>query len=327
MKLNRKISLVTSLVLFFTTPILSTSSVENFFIDVSEGLDAITLTSEEMTLIINEYKPDFIWWLGNESSAVEEYCVRFTTLQEFFGSDNIIDSSDELNGINYDLQTSVWDTEITELLNSVIVNLTLAGLANNVIIQFLVSINVVSTYLPGTNLIIQPFSEAKIEIVIKNWKFSDFAQGLALKAEICERKKESNISFNNGSVSTNENAVRSIQIFSDDFVYNPEKAFFRWMTSAEYYNGTDLLFDLPSGNAYFNETTDGYNDDYVNLWFSYQNYADSLTVKHTATLGLYEDEPHPATLEASVFSLSFLISLIVVNIITFIIYRKKVRKI
>ena len=326
MKLNRKISLVTSLVLFFITPILSTSSVENYLIDVSEGLDAITLTSEEMTFIINEYKPDFIWWLGNESSAVEEYCVRFTTIQEFFGSDNIIDSNDELNGIEYDLETSEWDTEITESLNSVIVNLTLAGLANNVIIQFLVSINIVSTYLPGTYQIIKPFSEAKIEIVVKNWKFSAFAQGLALKVEICERKKESNISFNNGSTSTNGNAVKSIQILSDNFAYNPEKAFFRWMTSAEYYNGTDLLFDLPSGNAYFNETTDSYNDDYVNLWMSYQNYADSLTVKHTATLGLYEDEPAYITGKTSVFSLSFLISLIATNVIIFIIYRKKGRK-
>ena len=236
----------------------------------------------------------------------------------------ISDSSSELNGKNYDLQSSSWDSEIIESVDSITVNLTLAGLADNVIIQFLITVSIVSSYLPGTNDLIMPFSEAKIEIVIKNWKYSAFAQGLALKAEISERMKVSNISYDNGTVGRNGLHIRSIQILSDNYMYNPEKAFVRWLTSADYYNGTELLFDLPMGNAYFNETTDGYNDDSINLWMSYQNYADSLTINHITTFGLYKDEEtyYPTAL-TPISNLSFIAVLMVANVIIFIFYRKK----
>ena len=56
MKLNQKISLIASILLFFTMPILSIRSVDDSFIQVVEGLDTISITSQEMTLIVNDYK-------------------------------------------------------------------------------------------------------------------------------------------------------------------------------------------------------------------------------------------------------------------------------
>ncbi|MBD3193073.1 MAG: hypothetical protein GF308_20720 [Candidatus Heimdallarchaeota archaeon] len=219
-------------------------------IDVREDQGTITITTDKLTLKITGGKPHFIWWNGNQSTADEMYKVHFTSISEFFGDDEILDSKDELNGISYNLMTNNWNYEIFEEETEVIVILTLSGLANNAQIQFIVHIYTNDEPIEGSDEVVAALSEVKIDIVIDNWDFSENAQGLALKSSVLEVNQSPRVRVRNGTNEESGNQSRSMIFQSEDYG-NDKVAYLEWLTFAEVYNGTEQISTVDVGTAYF----------------------------------------------------------------------------
>ena len=102
MKTKTKLLIGLSLiVLFFLPAFTNYASAQSEKISVKEGLDAITISTDFITLKLVDGKPHFKWWYGNQSTSDEMYNVQFTKIQEYFGPDDSLDNYGELSGISY----------------------------------------------------------------------------------------------------------------------------------------------------------------------------------------------------------------------------------
>ena len=286
----RKSSIIATYLLITFTFILTIQNANvsaGELIGVSSGLDDINITSQKMTLKINDYKPDFTWWHLNTSSNLEAYNIRFTKIQEYFGTnDDYLDSVAELGGLSYNLQTGAWDYTITDEPFNVIVNLTLSGLANDASIQFIIHISTIHYPLNHTNDYVIPFSAAKIEIKINNWKFTPGARGIAIKSEQFESLGQHQIFYENDTTFFGPN-MDSV-ILNSFPSYSIEKSYYKWVTVADYYNSTYYEDTLDVGKAFFNDTYTDPDEERVHLWFSYPKVNDSLLISHFTVLGLFD---------------------------------------
>ncbi len=307
------------LVVFTASPFLKVDGAA--FIEFYTGLNEITVTTQRMTLKALDYKPDFAWWYENTSITDEKYRLSFTKIQEYFGTDDYLNNSGELGGISYDLLANDWDYEITENPFNVIINLTLSGLANNVIIQFLVHITELEVPIDNTTTSLQPYTEAEITIIIKNWKFTSGAMGLAIKTEVFESMNINSVNIVNYTYIPFDN-VEGLQILSDSR-YNSEKAYAYWVGSANYYNDSSLYDSNVIGSSYFNETNDPPGEDKIHPWFSYPKINDSLTINHVCVFGVYEQSPPSYVLRNAIIPI--IGSILIVNVLV-IVFRKKTWK-
>jgi len=274
-------------------------------------------------LKIDDYKPNFIWWHENQTDSVEKYTVRFTKIQEFFGSDTILDNKDELGGISYNLLTSEWDTTIKETYNDVTVNLTLSGLANNVVIQFILHVSTTYNSINYSGELIKPLEEAQIDIFVNNWQFSTGAQGLAIKSEVYDQANVHEVLLlNNSETLHNMDSL----VFGSYTGYDLEKAYYNWVDHAGFVNDTIAQYPSEIDASFFNETTGlPGEDELVHMWFSYPNDIDPVTISHTIILGLYEINTQPPTNISGYQSYWIIGTIGLINILV-IIYRKRAKK-
>lgn len=292
MKTTTKIMIGIALIGLFIIPI-STQFVagKNDKIQVKEGAEAIEINTEYITMKIISTKPHFIWWNGNRSTADEMYNVQYTTLQEFFGEDEILDNSSELNGITYNLLTSDWDYSIIEEEDALTVTLTLSGLANDVEIQFIIHIYNEDQFIEETGQTIKALKEVKFDIIVKNWVFNDGAQGLALKTQILESQKRHQVRIRNGTNEELGNRTRRMTFESEDHG-NAIVAYYDWATIADVYDGSEKISTIEVGTSYLVEgdkpgVGPGVEDPgMVQQWLTYPKYGDSLTLVHDPSIGV-----------------------------------------
>ncbi len=305
------------LILFMTSPFLKVDGAA--FIGFNTGFNEITITTQKMTFKALDYKPDFAWWYNNISITDEKYRFSFTKIQEYFGTDDYLNNSDELGGISYDLLANDWDYAIIENPFNVQINLTLSGLANNVIIQFLALITEISVPVEKTNAYLEPYTEIKLTIIIKNWKFTSGAKGIALKSEVFESMNFYFVDIVNYTYIPYSN-VEALQ-FRSNSGYDPEKAFVYWVGDADYYNDSTLNDSNKIGSSYFNETDDPPGEDKIHPWFSYPKINDSLTINHVCVFGVYDQYTYPTYMVRN-FIIPIIGSLIIVNVLV-IVFRRK----
>lgn len=305
------------LTVFVASPYLKVDGAA--FIGFYTGLNEITVTTQKMTLKALDYKPDFTFWHDNISVSDEKYRMSFTKIQEYFGSDDYLNSSDELGGISYDLLANDWDYEVVENPFNIVINLTLSGLANNVIIQFIVQITEIEIPVENTDALLQPYREAEISIIIKNWKFTTGAKGIALKSEVFESMNINYVDIVNFSYIPFNN-VEGLQIQSN-IGYNPDKALVYWVNDADYYNDSTYFDSSKIGSSYFNETNDPPGEDKIHPWFSYPKINESLTINHVCVFGVYNRNTYP-TYQARSFIIPIIGSILIVNVLV-IVFRRK----
>ncbi|HUT82510.1 MAG TPA: hypothetical protein VMZ29_15020 [Candidatus Bathyarchaeia archaeon] len=284
-------------------------------------MDEITVTTQFLTLKILDYKPNFAWWYENLTSAIEEYCIRFTKIQEYFGINQYLSDRVDLGGISYNLLTSEWETIIVEHEEFVSVNLTLSGLANNVIIQFIIQVFSVNNVLNYSNELVAPLVESQIEIIVKNWVYTPGAQGLAIKSEVYERANNDYVFIANQT--TRYHNIDSLS-FNSYTGYESEKAYYNWVEYAGYSNETTSQFPVEIGSSFFNEVPSipGENE-MIHLWFSYPEELDLPVITHNVILGVYRVSP---TFPSQMVGTSYyyiLSSILGVNILLIIFQRRK----
>ncbi|MBD3193074.1 MAG: hypothetical protein GF308_20725 [Candidatus Heimdallarchaeota archaeon] len=293
---NKKILFGIVLVSFFLLPAIAQTKAENEQIGVGEDQGTITITTEKITFKIVGGKPHFIWWNGNQSTADEMYKVHFTSISEFFGDDEVLDSKDELNGISYNLMGNDWDYEIVEEETEVTITLILTGLANDVEIQFVIHIYSEDHTVSGTNQTVTALSEVKIDIVVDNWVFSENAQGLAFKSSLFENQQRHRVRVRNRTGEEQGNNTRAMIFESEE--QGGDVAYYEWATTADVYNGTDKISTVDVRTAYFegpsqgppgNITIPGDVTPLSHLWLTYPNYGDSYKLVHDPSIGVYEE--------------------------------------
>ncbi len=286
--------LITFLLVPVTTQLVSAKTDK---IDVKEGQDAITITTEYITMKIREDKPHFIWWNGNQSTADEIYNVQFNSIQEYFGDDEFLDTRSELvGGIVYNLQSNeyAWDTEILEGDTDYTITLTLSGLANNVEIQFIIQIFESDQLLTGTDQIIDGLTEIKFDIIVKNWVFTEGAQGLGIEALLLESQKKHQVRVRSGSDEENGNKTRTMQYESEEYG-KTHVAYYEWTTFADVYDDSTFISRLDVSNTILEESSQGVGpgepeeSGTIHHWLTYPNYGDSLTLVHDPSLGIYPE--------------------------------------
>lgn len=292
MKTKVKLMIGLSLVaLFFIPAFTNNASAKSDKISVKEGQDAITISTNFITLKLVDGKPHFIWWYGNQSTSDEMYNVQFTKIQEYFGADDTLDNYGELSGISYNLVTSEWISEIVEDDTSVTVTLTLSGLANDAELQFIINIYEVDQPIEGTDQIIDALAEVKFDIVVKDWVFSEGAAGLAVKSQVLESQQRHRVRIRNGTTEENGNRTRTMQFESEE-QGNKKVAYYEWATFADVYDGLSKISTIDVGEAYIDEGAQGVGSGVpgmVHLWLTYPNYGDSYTLKHDPSIGIFPD--------------------------------------
>jgi hypothetical protein len=292
MKIKIKLMIGISLIaLFFLPAITNNVSAQSEKIGVKEGQDAITISTDYITLKLVDGKPHFIWWYGNQSTSDEMYNVQFTKLQEYFGPDDTLDTNGELGGISYNLVTSDWISEIVEDETSVTVTLTLSGLANNAEVQFIIKIYETDQPVEGTDQIVDALAEVKFDIVVKDWDFSPGAAGLAVKSQVLESQQRHRVRIRNGTTAENGNTTRTMQFESKE-QGNKKVAFYEWVTFADVYDNLVKISTIDVGTAYIEDSAQGVGPGVpgmIHFWLTYPNYGDSFTLRHDPSIGIFPD--------------------------------------
>ncbi|MBD3191248.1 MAG: hypothetical protein GF308_11420 [Candidatus Heimdallarchaeota archaeon] len=264
---------------------------EKIMVTVKEG--TITITTDYITMKLVDGKPQFIWWNGNHSTADEMYNVQYTTLQEYFGDDSILDSKNELNGLNYNLITSDWVYDIIEGDDEATITMTLDDLANGAELQFIVHIYNDDQLISGTEEVVNGLEAVKFDIIVKNWQFTEGAQGIGLKAQILESQKRHRVTVRNSTIAESDNHTRKMQFVSQEHG-NEIVAYYGWTDFADIYNDSVKISTIDVGTAYFDESDQGQGsgvDDpgMIHQWLTYPNYNDSLTMVHDPFTGINPD--------------------------------------
>ncbi|NPE08827.1 MAG: hypothetical protein GNW80_11145 [Asgard group archaeon] len=292
MKTKIKLMIGISLIaLFFLPAFTNYASAKSDEISLKEGQDAITISTNFITLKLVDGKPHFIWWYGNQSTSDEMYNVQFTKIHEYFGADDTLDNCGELGGKSYNLVTSNWASEIVEDDTSVTVTLTLSGLVNDAELQFIIHVYEANQPVEGTDQIIDALAEVKFDIVVKDWVFSEGAAGLAVKSQVLESQLRNTVRIRNGTVAENGNTTRTMQFESGEYG-NKKVAFYEWAIFADVYDGASKISTIDVGEAYLDECAQGEGPGIpgmIHFWLTYPNYGDSYTLKHDPSIGIFPD--------------------------------------
>ncbi|NHJ04925.1 MAG: hypothetical protein EAX90_08885 [Candidatus Heimdallarchaeota archaeon] len=290
-KILISIAIITLMILPLSTQFVSA---ENDEISVKEGQDAITIATEFITFKIVDSQPQFIWWNGNRSTSDEIYNVKYTTIQEYFGNDEVIDTPSELHGISYNLLTADWLIDVIEEETEITITLSLSGLPNNAEMQFVIHIYNNDQPIIGTDNTVEGLMEVKFDIIIKNWQFQEGARGIAIKAQILESQQRHRVKIRNGTSEENGNKTRTMQFESEEYG-NAIVAYYEWSTFADIYDGAEKVSTIDVGTSYFGDFVppgqSNPDSSIINQWLTYPNYGDSLTMIHDPSIGVNSDLP------------------------------------
>jgi len=277
-------------------------------IGVSQGSEGTIVQTEYLTLKILNNGPHFVWWLGNRSSADEVYEVHFYAIQEFYGDDEILDDFSELTGLTYIFKGSQWAIAIVEGEALVQITLTLAGLSNEAQIQFIITIYEEDHTINDSE--IKGLSEVKIDIVVENWHFSNNARGYAIQSIVSgTQEKQHRVRIRNGTTIEHGENHCSMQFESMER-RNKRVAYYKWSTTADVYNGTDLLETIEVGNLYSTDVARVPGSDpptIPSVFLAYPNYGDGLKMVHDPSIGIYPNSlPIPLSTTTIIGSLVFI---------------------
>ncbi len=296
-------------------------------INVDDKPGMITITTEYITFKFTEGRPNFTWWNGNTSSSDEVYNVHYMTISEYFGDDEVLDGLNELiGGLSYNLLTSVWSTDVVEEDENVTITMTMSGLANDVELQFIVHIYTSDQVISGTDSVVEGLTEIKFDIVVKNWQFSEGAQGLGIKAQIHESQRRHRVRIRSGSEEENGNRSRLMNFESEEY-NNAVVAFYEWTTFADIYNGSEKIDSIDVGTTYFNDGMPGPGEgpiggdqEVYNQWLTYPNYGDSLTMIHDPSVGV---DPEAISNNLSLYILPIIGGILAPVLVVSLVRRKK----
>ncbi len=322
--INRKIKIIIlTLLIMITIP-----SITQFLKGEPEGIsyeeefDNITITTEYITLKINDLSPHFIWWNSDSTQAVEMYNVKFISIKEFFGVDDILDNPTELGGISYDLSSNDWDHELTFNDNSLTVELTLSDLANGAEIKVIISIYNEDKIINGSDHIVEALTEIKFDIIINNWDFSENAAGLAVFTLVFESQEDPAVQIRDGIEVENGNASKTMQFESENYS-NSKISYFEWTTFANIYDGPDLVNNVTVRKASLIDdftSTLPVSSSLVPIYLTYPNYGNSLKMIHDPSIGVY-----PENYSVSVNALSFINGVILIITIALVRLHKRTK--
>ncbi|MFW9921871.1 MAG: hypothetical protein ACFFDW_01110 [Candidatus Thorarchaeota archaeon] len=294
MKSALKILIGISLISIFLIP-LSTQFVSgaNDQIQVKEGTDAVTVSTEYITMKIMQGMPHFVWWNGNQSTADEMYNVQYTTLQEFIGNNEILDNRGELDGISYNLITSGWLIDVDEQDLEVTITLTLSGLANGAELQFIVHIYAEDQPIPGTDNTVKALQEVKFDIILKDWVFSPNAKGITLKAQIHESQQKHRVRMRTNYDEEVGNKTQTMTFESEEYG-NAVVAYYDWTTFADIFYEDEKVSTIDVAAVYLDAEQQGVGSGFqdsgvINQWLVYPNYGDSFTMVHDPSIGVEPD--------------------------------------
>lgn len=303
------------------------TSAQSDRITVENNPGMITITTEYITFKFAEGRPNFTWWNGNTSTSDEVYNVHYMELTEYFGDDEVLDSLNELTGgLGYNFLTSVWSTDVVEEDEEVTITMTMSGLANGVELQFIVHIYTTDQVIQGTDSIVEGLTEIKFDIVVKNWQFSEGAQGLGIKAQIHESQRQHRVRIRSGSDDENGNKSRIMKFESDEYK-NAAVAYYEWTTFADIYDGVAKIANVTVGTTYFNEGIPGSGEgpiggdqEMYNQWLTYPNYGDSLTMVHDPSIGV---DPDAVSANISLYILPIIGGILAPVLVVSLVRRKK----
>ncbi|NHJ86305.1 MAG: hypothetical protein FK734_12650 [Asgard group archaeon] len=325
MKTLTKIMIGLALITLIVLPATSqlTSAEAGNQINVQGGLDGITISTEYLTMKLVNGKPEFIWWNGNQSTADEMYKVQFVTLSEYKGSDNILDSKTELlNAIDYNLVSSIWNTDIVEEELAVHITMTLSGLKDGAELQFIVHVYATEQPLNGTEEVVKALSEVKFDIIIKNWVFSSEAKGIAINAQVLEAQNRHRVQIRNGTEEENGNYTRAM-LFESEENGNSIVAYYKWTTFADIYSGGLKTGSINVGTAYLDDQLLGEgagseNSGLVQQWLYYGYYGDSVTLVHDPSVGV-----NPESFSVPLFLYPVISGLVATVVVVVLVRRRK----
>ncbi|RLI70667.1 MAG: hypothetical protein DRP02_07175 [Candidatus Gerdarchaeota archaeon] len=319
MNIQKKVSVLGGLLTFaiLVSALVPTVSAKTNKIHVSHGSEGILVQTEYLTLKILDNSPNFIWWLGNQSSADEIYQVNFHLIQEFFGSDSILDNITELGGIAYIFKGNQWSVDIVESDAAVQVTLTLAGLSNGAMIQFIITVFEEDQTLPNTE--IKGLSEVKIDIIVDNWHFSKDAKGYAIQTIISEMQHKHQMRIRNGTQTENGNHHRTMQF--ENIEHGTKKvAYYKWATFANVYSNDTLIDTIDVGTFYSIDIPriPGPASGSPNVFLTYPNYGNGYKLVHDPSVGVY-----PNSLSIPLSTIAILGGLVMIVAIAVIIKKRK----
>jgi len=287
----KKILIGISLIGMFLIPAgVQMASANDGPIRYSEIATAVTIKTDFLYVKIVPDQGHLMWWNGRNNTD-EIYKLQLVKIQEFGGTDEVLDDRFELLGMPYNLITGDWEYVVDAQENQLTITLSILGLPNGADIHLVMKVYAVDTLIPGTNHTVKALEEMKFDIIVDNWDFSETAKGYAIQTYLTETRHRNRVRVRNGTAAENGDLLRTMQ-FASEAAEDPT-AYYAWTTFANIYNSTDDLVDtIDVGTAYFDDLAspppeaEGYEEGLGHLFLTYPNYGDGLKMVHDPLIGV-----------------------------------------
>ena len=320
MKSIHKILIMGFIALFVLSSVSNAVAMPGDKVGMENKDGSMFITTPEVTLKLNEYKPDFFFrYTDNSVGRYDDlmFHLGFYYVAEIFGDDLIVDSRDEiLGGKIYNLASPTIDwTIISEnFTNELVATQTSSVLDNGATIQFVYHIyledQVVEQVLDENTTVYYPvkgLKEIKFDIIVSDWTFSPGAAGLVFDVKVHELRyrhrvqsgeqvsmPEEGIRINNTDEFT---ANRTMDRTRDGIGFldgNRLDAYFAWTSEADIFDSEDNYVETvavtATATSFGQDMNFGmgkeFGQEFINLQLAYPNYGDGMKLVHDPVLGV-----------------------------------------